>query len=146
IARIVDIYRARWTIEEYFKALKTGCDFESKQLESMTTLVNALAIYIPIAVDLLRLRNIARDEPTRPARDVVPAIVLRVLQQHALTKLSDDATCAQAMLAVARFGGHIVNNGPPGWQVLGRGYETVRLIADGFALAAGNRGGDPINP
>lgn len=145
IARIVDIYRARWTVEEYFKALKTGCDFESKQLESMTTLVNALAIYIPIAVDLLRLRNVARDEPTRPARDVVPAIVLRVLHQHPLTKLPDNATCAQAMLAIARFGGHIVNNGPPGWQVLGRGYETVRLIADGFALATGKVGGDPIN-
>jgi hypothetical protein len=25
---IVDHYRARWTIEEYFKAIKTGCEFE----------------------------------------------------------------------------------------------------------------------
>ncbi len=30
----LDAYRARWTIEEYFKALKTGCRFEQRQLES----------------------------------------------------------------------------------------------------------------
>ena len=28
------------------------------------------------------------------------------------------------MLAMASLGGHIPNNGPPGWIVLGRGYQT----------------------
>ena len=28
IAYVVDCYRARWMIEEYFKALKTGCQYE----------------------------------------------------------------------------------------------------------------------
>ncbi len=28
---IVDIYRARWIIEEFFKALKTGCSPEKRQ-------------------------------------------------------------------------------------------------------------------
>ena len=36
---IVDIYRARWLIEEFFKAVKTGCDYEAKQLESKETLL-----------------------------------------------------------------------------------------------------------
>jgi DDE family transposase len=31
---IVDQYRSRWVIEEFFKALKTGCAFEKRQLES----------------------------------------------------------------------------------------------------------------
>src|SRR6478752_2090599 len=34
IERVVDTYRSRWVIEEYFKALKTGCGYEQRQLES----------------------------------------------------------------------------------------------------------------
>ena len=30
VLRVVDIYRARWVIEEYFKSLKTGCSFEKR--------------------------------------------------------------------------------------------------------------------
>jgi hypothetical protein len=33
-----------------------------------------------------------------------------------------------ALRAVAQLGGHIRNNGPPGWQVLGRGYESLLLV------------------
>jgi len=42
-AAIVDHYRARWLIEEYFKALKTGCAFEKRQLMHLDGLVRALA-------------------------------------------------------------------------------------------------------
>lgn len=31
ILAVVDAYRARWLIEELFKALKTGCSFEKRQ-------------------------------------------------------------------------------------------------------------------
>ena len=33
IASSVDCYRARWTIEELIKALKTGCQSERRQLK-----------------------------------------------------------------------------------------------------------------
>jgi hypothetical protein len=146
IARIVDFYRARWRIEEFFKALKTGCAIEKRQLESMETLSNALAIFLPIACDLLALRSIARADPERPARDVLPSLVLRLLQCHPRTKLAPDATVRDAMLAVARFGGHIKNNGEPGWLVLGRGYEEVLMLAEGMELGLRFSEGNEINP
>jgi hypothetical protein len=34
IAFVVDCYRGRWIVEEFFKALKTGCQYERRQLES----------------------------------------------------------------------------------------------------------------
>jgi hypothetical protein len=34
VAFIVDAYRARWVIDEFFKALKTGCAIEKRQLET----------------------------------------------------------------------------------------------------------------
>jgi hypothetical protein len=135
IARIVDVYRARWVIEEFFKALKTGCAFEKRQLESMPVLLNALAVFTPIASELLRLRSLARATPEACASAAFRNTLLLVLQRHKDTRLRPDATTREAMLAVARLGGHITNNGEPGWIVLGRGYERLLTFEEGMLLA-----------
>ena len=44
-------------------------------------------------------------------------------------------TARDALLAVARIGGHIKNNGDPGWQVLGRGYDSLLLMELGWRAA-----------
>jgi hypothetical protein len=124
---IVDGYRARWVIEEYFKALKTGCNFESSQLESLHSLENLLGIYIPVAWQLLALRSLMRDEPEKPALTVLTKTqlaVLRLIKQGAA--LPPEPTIAQVAEAIAQLGAHIKSNGPPGWQVLGRGFEELR--------------------
>jgi hypothetical protein len=41
------------------------------------------------------------------------------------------------MLAVAALGGHLKNNGEPGWIVLGRGMEDLLLLEHGAAIALG---------
>lgn len=127
LEQIVDSYRARWTIEEYFKALKTGCNFEASQLESRRSLENLLALYIPVAWQLLLLRSTARDEPTRPATDALTMVQIAVLRLIAPGKpLPEQPTIADAARVVAELGGHIKSNGPPGWQVLGRGFDDLR--------------------
>jgi IS4 transposase len=71
VLRIVDWYRTRWMIEEYFKALKTGCAFEQGQLASFHTLCVALALLAPMAWRLLLLRYLARELPTTAATVVL---------------------------------------------------------------------------
>ena len=66
VLRIVDIYRTRWMIEEFFKALKTGCAYEKRQLESLQTLLVALALLAPVAWQLLLLRHLVADRPREP--------------------------------------------------------------------------------
>jgi len=44
-------------------------------------------------------------------------------------------TVAHALYAVARLGGHLKSNGPPGWQTLGRGYIDLLLLEAGFRIA-----------
>ena len=39
------------------------------------------------------------------------------------------------MLAIAALGGHIKQNGLPGWQVLGRGYQKLLQIEQGWVAA-----------
>jgi len=135
IERIVDAYRARWAIEEFFKALKTGCAFEKRQLETLPALLNALAVFTPIAWELLLLRSVARDNQKASASDVLSATKLLILQRHKATRLATNASARDAFLAVARLGGHIKNNGEPGWQVLGRGYEKLLAYEQGALLA-----------
>lgn len=125
ILRVVDIYRARWVIEDFFKALKTGCLLEERQFESRHALLNLLALFLPIAVHLLLLRTYARDTPDAPASDVLSPLQLIVLRHLSHRPIPDDPTAAQALWALAGLGGHIANNGWPGWQVLGRAF--VRL-------------------
>jgi hypothetical protein len=50
-------------------------------------------------------------------------------------KMPPNPTAADALLAVARLGGHIANNGAPGWQVLGRGYDSMLLMELGWRAA-----------
>jgi len=138
ILRAVDAYRARWRIEEFFKALKTGCVYEERQLESLHALLNLLAVSIPIAWKLLLLRSMAHETPDAPASAVLDAVELEVLAAAAPKhKLGKSPTAQAAMLAVAALGGHQKNNGPPGWQVLGRGLRKLQNLADGWRLARG---------
>jgi hypothetical protein len=53
--------------------------------------------------------------------------------------LPADATVRQAMLAVARLGGHIKNNGEPGWAVLGRGFHKLLAREEGWIAAMNAR-------
>src|SRR5512138_802105 len=137
VASIVDGYRARWVIEEYFRALKQGCAYEKRQLESRHALLNALAVFTPIAWQLLALRQMSRDLPDLPADRVLSPLKITLLQRHPDVKLGKEPTIRQAMLAIAALGGHIKNNGDPGWIVLGRGYEDLLLLEHGAALALG---------
>jgi hypothetical protein len=135
IERIVDVYRTRWVIEEFFKALKTGCAFEKRQLESLHALLNALALLTPIAWRLLRARAMSRDEPTRPAREFFTAIQIRLLQTVPCKPLGPEPSVRDALLCVARLGGFLDRNGRPGWQTIGRGFEELLTLERGFAIA-----------
>jgi hypothetical protein len=139
IAFAVDCYRARWIIEEFFKALKTGCQFEKRQLESAHSLLNALAIFAPIAWRLLLLRHVARTHCKAPATAALTPQQLQVLRAVAKKPLRQRASAREAMLAVAALGGHIKNNGDPGWLVLGRGMHDLLLLEWGWRARDGTQ-------
>lgn len=132
IAFIVDCYRARWSIEEYFKALKTGCQFEKRQLESAHSLLNALAILAPVAWRLLLLRHLARAKDPGPATNALTPKQLEVLRAVAKKPIPVKPSARDAMLAIAALGGHLKSNGDPGWLVLGRGMHDLLLLELGW--------------
>lgn len=131
---VVDYYRSRWVIEEFFKALKTGCSIEKRQLESYDALSLALAVFLPVAWRLLLARSLSRAAPRAPATVVASDIQLRLLQ-HKLNLTTPLDTAEQATLAIAKLGGHLKRNGPPGWLTLGRGLESLLLMQAGWTAA-----------
>jgi hypothetical protein len=132
VRTVIEHYRARWLIEEFFKALKTGCAVEKRQHESLHALLNAVAICLPIAWNLLLLRNRARSTPEASATEVLTPTQIEVLRTCAPTKLDDRPTVRQVLFAVAALGGHLKSNGDPGWQVLGRGMQYLLTLETGW--------------
>jgi hypothetical protein len=137
VVAVVDGYRRRWLIEEYFKAIKTGCKYEARELESVRTLTNLLAIVAVIAWRLLLLRAVHRQDSKQPATgvvapDLVQALAARLQDIGERKPLPPQPTVADFMNGIARLGGHITSNGPPGWQILWRGYQDLLIWGAGF--------------
>ena len=135
IARVVDFYRTRWVVEEFFKALKSGCIYEERQLESRRALLNALAIFLPIACHMLWLRSRAHYAPDEPATEVLTLTQILVLRAVARRPIPKSPTARDVLLAVAGLGGHLKNNGEPGWASIRHGLERLLDFEIGWQAA-----------
>lgn len=138
ILKIVDYYRCRWPIEEFNKALKTGCRVEARQLVAVAALVNVVALLAPIAWTILHLRTLANSANPPPASTVLGPTQIAVLKAHPKTRNrfldATPPTARDAFYAVAALGGHLKRNGAPGWLTLFRGYKTLTELALGWEL------------
>ena len=139
IWQIVDWYRARWVIEEFFKSLKTGAAYLKLQHKRAATLLAALAAKAVVAWHLLVLRHIGRNLGEADARAVVNDVQLALLRSLKPKHFGRKPTAADALAAVAELGGHIRRNGPPGWLVLGRGWKHLRELEKGYRLGLQGR-------
>src|ERR1700722_2464095 len=150
LERVIDLYRARWVIEEFFKALKTGCEVQSLQLETYEALRNAVALHLPIAWQLLLVRSVARVQPDAPATQVLTDTQLQVLRTFGRRPLPERPTVQQVMIAIAILGGYLITKakGPPGWITLGRGMQQLMTLELGWlagqAAAQGEALKDPL--
>jgi hypothetical protein len=126
--QVIDYYEMRWLIEEYHKALKTGCSVESRQLHAAQRLEAMVALTSVVAVRLLQLKSLARVQPDLPAARVVPRVWLRMLKlaRKNLTSVHD-LTVGQFYRQVAMLGGFLARKGDghPGWITLWRGWEKL---------------------
>lgn len=122
----VDRYRRRWLIEEWFKALKTGVNYEARQLESAHSLLNFLAFAVYVATQMLVLRALHRTAPELQASELFEPDAIAVVAKFVpKAKLGPTSTLGALLSAIAAWGGHQKSNGPPGWLTLFRGYNKL---------------------
>jgi len=130
----VEWYCARWVIEEYHKAQKTGCSIEDPQFTTVEALEPMIAVLSVVAVSLLNLRDLSRDKETQhlPATQVVRQEEMEVLSGH-YHKKQRVLTVREFFLLLARLGGHQnrKKDHPPGWLVLWRGWQELQTMVAG---------------
>jgi hypothetical protein len=133
--RVVGWYTCRWVVEEYHKAMKTGCDVEELQFCYEDRLQPMIALLSVVALTLLNLRATSRrpDAQTRPATDVVSEDYVEVLSAWRHGAIRVDWTIHDFFYALARLGGHQnrKSDKPPGWLVLWRGWLTLHAMTVG---------------
>jgi Transposase DDE domain len=143
--RIVDLYRMRWTIEEFFRTLKTaGFDIEEADISEPRVMTNFMTAATVAAITIMQLVK-ARDGTTdrqladafEPAdQPVLEAISTRLEGKTARQKNPHPTgSLAFAAWVIARLGGWTGYYGKPGPQVMRRGLDDFRGIKFGTTLS-----------
>jgi Transposase DNA-binding/Transposase Tn5 dimerisation domain len=124
--RVIGWYEKRPLIEEYHKCLKTGCSVEARQYRTGDRLAPIIGLLSIVAVRLLQLKMVARQEPERPAARVVPTNWLAALP-HLLKRPKPIVTVRDFFRGLASLGGFLgrKSDGEPGWQTVWSGLETL---------------------
>ena len=136
--KVIEYYEQRWLVEEYHKALKTGCRLTKRQLKTSGRLEAMVGLMSVVALRLLQLKSLARNSPEIPARRVVPALWLKMLK--AVSKNLNrvhDLTVGQFYRELAKLGGFLArkSDGEPGWITIWRGWEKLNTMVTAVTLA-----------
>lgn len=134
--KVISWYENRWVVEEWHKALKTGCRLEARQLQSMERMLPLTGVLSVVAVLLVQLKHAARTRPNQPASELVPQLWLQLLQAKRKTNTCE-ITNYEFWRAVAKLGGFLGrrHDGEPGWQLIWRGWKELHTLAEGARLA-----------
>jgi hypothetical protein len=142
--RIIDLYRMRWAIEEFFRALKTaGFDIEGADIgkpQVMIKFVAAAAVAAVTVMQLVKARDGTTDQQLSDAfapedQPILEAVSVRLEGQTARQKNPHPkGSLAFAAWVIARLGGWTGYYGKPGPQVMRRGLDDFRRIKFGTTL------------
>jgi hypothetical protein len=129
----LEYYKKRWLIEEFHKALKSGCRLEERQYETAKRLEAVAGVLSVVAVRLLQLKAMARDEPDRPAKQVVPIRWIQMLESLRKRPPKTPWSVREFYRELAKLGGFLgrKSDGEPGWMTLWHGFEKLHLCLRG---------------
>jgi len=142
--RIVDLYRMRWTIEEFFRTLKTaGFDIEEADIGDPKVMIKFVAAATVAAVtimQLVRARDGTTDQQLAEAFEPDDQPVLEALSSQLEGATSrqknphPNGSLAFAAWVIARLGGWTAYYGKPGPKVMRQGLDDFRRIKYGATL------------
>jgi len=135
VQRIIGRYAARWLVEEYHKAIKSGAGVEHSQMEQAHRLESLVAVLAVVAVRLLqsKLLAIARPDEAVSADALGPEALALLAGRYG--KPAGGWTHRTVLVALARLGGFPARRGDglPGWQTIWRGWHRLLWMSQGLA-------------
>ena len=142
--RIVELYRTRWNIEEFFRTLKTaGFDIEEADISDPKVMIKFVAAATVSAVTVMQLvkaRDGTTDQQLADAfepedQPILEAVSTKLEGKTARQKNPHPkGSLAFAAWVIARLGGWTGYYGKPGPKVMRRGLEDFRRIKFGTTL------------
>lgn len=136
--QVMKYYRMRWTIELYFKSLKTGCNVEKCRLEEAEKLLKFVALCGVIAWRLMWLTWLQREIPYASGELVITEVEWKTLwlkkhrekikqgliEAEPPEEVADLSTVTRW---IANFGGFIgrKGDGNPGMITIWRGWQRI---------------------
>ena len=132
--RVAGRYAARWWVEEYHKALKSGAGVETSQLERAERLESLIAVLAVVAVRLLSAKLLARARPETFEAAASFGPELLALLERKLGPPKGGWTNQNVIIATARLGGFLArkHDGMPGWQTIWRGWQRLMWMSEGL--------------
>lgn len=143
---VVDAYRMRWRIEEYFRTLKrSGLDLEGARLEGSRALINLAAMGAVAAVPVMQLVEGRDAGAERRAAEVIAPETLSFAAALGATlegktekqkNPHEQGSLAWLAWIVARLGGWsgYERYGPAGPKTMAAGWERFTTMQHGWAL------------
>ena len=138
--RRVRWYAIRWLIEMFHKVLKSGCQIEERQFETLPNFQRYLAIDSVVAWRVLFLTVIGRVEPEMPCSAILEVDEWQTLfaYHHPKKPLPKAAPrLIDAVIWIAKLGGFLgrKSDGQPGTIVIWRGIQRLQVMTLGFIVA-----------
>jgi hypothetical protein len=138
-------YSQRWEIELFHKILKSGCQAEQRQLESVARLERCLVFDVIVAVRVLSLSKAGRDAAGELPADrwLAPhqwqALWCRIHRQPHPPVTAPSTR--EATRWIAQLGGFLARKGDghPGPITLWRGLQRLNDIAEAYLLFTGSK-------
>ena len=147
--KLLDQYRKRWIIEDYFRTLKpAGFQIEDADIADPQVMIKFTALAAIAAVTVTQLLR-ARDNPSGQGlqdafdpddRPVIEALCKEFEGPSPTARQSNPhprESLAYATWVIARLGGWTGYYGKPGAQTLNRGLQKYHAIKYGTTIARG---------
>ncbi len=141
ILEILRCYKLRWIIEDFHLTLKSGCRIEALRLETAERLCKAICLYSAVALRIVALRNLARQQPNAPCDTLLDTDHWHAMYIHFHGKRPAASmktpTIKEAVLWIGRLGGHLnrKRDGMPGVRTLWRGWRDLTILVAGYRAA-----------
>jgi hypothetical protein len=110
----------------------------ARQLKTKERLEAMVGLMSVVSVRLLQLKSVARSDPDRPARKLIPLRWIAMLQAvRKNLKRTKSMTVGQFYRELAKLDGFIGRkcDGEPGWITIWRGWQKLYLMVRGADLA-----------
>lgn len=136
---VIDAYTCRWVIEEFHKVLKSGCNVEGLQLESLDSMLPAIVVLSVVAWRVLYITKFARESPDTKASEFCSTLECNVLSAWMKVRRKRTAplvTVRDFVRSVGILGGFMArkNDGEPGVKSVWTGLRRLEDLVDGYTL------------